>query len=411
MLDSNQVPYSGTSEDPDDIPCQSERAEGCWHPTDSSGRSREGHRPRQFRRRQGGAGHASRQDQAQPACPRPRPPRQSRQGAGIARGQGGGDRCRFPGDPLGGSLCRRRPDELPRPVAQRHGAGQGALRRPCRCRRGCPLADNRGRCGGVDRGRVRGAAARHRCRSGDGGGCAAVARRSLYPGRRAQAGKAVEHRQASGLFKGRRRCRLPPGRCRGRAALYDPAGASGLYRAARLRRLRRLGRAGADLGQQPGPVHDPRLLREAARYRYRQHSCHPGRDRRRFRWQDLGLCRTGGAGAVEEDRAGGQDRDDPRRSVPGHRPNLGRRHRGQARSQEGRRHRRRRARAQIPGRRLPRLAGTARLHVRLCDVRSAECADHRLRRRLEPAEGRGVPRPGRADLVVWGRELHRRAGA
>ena len=58
----------------------------------------------------------------------------------------------------------------------------------------------------------------------------------------------------------------------------------------------------------------------------------------------------------------------------GHRPNLGRRHRGQARSQEGRRHRRRRARAQIPGRRLPRLAGTARLHVRLCDVRSAECA-------------------------------------
>ena len=37
--------------------------------------------------------------------------------------------------------------------------------------------------------------------------------------------------------------------------------------------------------------------------------------------------------------------------------------------------------------------------------------DHRLRRRLEPAEGRGLPRAGRADLVVRGRELHRRAGA
>src|SRR5882724_2969199 len=38
----------------------------------------------------------------------------------------------------------------------------------------------------------------------------------------------------------------------------------------------------------------------------------------------------------------------------------------------------RRARAQIPGRRLPRLTGAAGLHVRLRDVRPAECAYHRL---------------------------------
>jgi Aldehyde oxidase and xanthine dehydrogenase, a/b hammerhead domain len=61
-----------------------------------------------------------------------------------------------------------------------------------------------------------------------------------------------------------------------RAALYDQAGAPGLYRAARLRRLGRLRRAGADLGQQPGPVHDPCLLRETGRPRHRQHPRHPG---------------------------------------------------------------------------------------------------------------------------------------
>ncbi len=33
----------------------------------------------------------------------------------------------FPADRIGGSLCRRRADEFPRPVAQLHGARQGAL--------------------------------------------------------------------------------------------------------------------------------------------------------------------------------------------------------------------------------------------------------------------------------------------
>ena len=40
------------------------------------------------------------------------------------------------------------------------------------------------------------------------------------------------------------------------------------------------------------------------------------------------------------------------------------------------------ARAEIPGRRLPGLAGRAGLHVRLCDVRPPECQHHRLRRRV-----------------------------
>ena len=39
-------------------------------------------------------------------------------------------RRRFPRHPVGGSVRRRRSDEFPRPVAQLHGARQGAVRRP-----------------------------------------------------------------------------------------------------------------------------------------------------------------------------------------------------------------------------------------------------------------------------------------
>ena len=206
--------------------------------------------------------------------------------------------------------------------------------------------------------------------------------------------------------------RLPPGRCRRRAAIYDPAGASGLYRAACLRRLGRLRRAGADLGvssqgQFMIRAYCAKLLGiDIANIRVTPAEIGGGFGGKTLVYLEpvaLALSRKTGRPVKivmtreEVFRATGSD--------------LGRRHRGQARSQARRRDRRRRARAQISGRRLPGLAGAAGLHVRLCDVRSAECADHRLRRRLEPAEGRGLPRAGRADLVVWGRELHRRAGS
>ena len=115
-----------------------------------------------------------------------------------------------------------------------------------------------------------------------------------------------------------------------------PAGAPGLYRAACLRRLGRRRRAGHDLEFEPGPVHGARLLRQAARRRHGQYPRDPGRDRRRVRRQDAGLPGAGRAGAVEEGRAPGQDRDEPRGSVPRLRPGRRRRHRGQARRQEGR---------------------------------------------------------------------------
>ena len=58
------------------------------------------------------------------------------------------------------------------------------------------------------------------------------------------------------------------------------------------------------------------------------------------------------------------------------------------------------ARAEVPGRRVPGLAGPARLHVRLRDVRPPERRGHRLRRGQQPAEGRRLSRAGRADRLV-----------
>ena len=95
-------------------------------------------------------------------------------------------------------------------------------------------------------------------------------------------------------------------------------------------------RAVHDLELEPGPVHGPRLLRQIARHRHFQHPRDPGRDRRRVRRQDAGLSRAAGSGDGEEIRPAGQDGDEPRGGVPRHRADLGRRHRGQDRRQEGR---------------------------------------------------------------------------
>ncbi len=57
----------------------------------------------------------------------------------------------------------------------------------------------------------------------------------------------------------------------------------------------------------------------------------------------------------------------------------------------------------LPGGRLPGLAGAARHHVRVAPY-GRERARDRLRRGVEPPEGRRVPGPRRADLGVRGRE-------
>ena len=73
-----------------------------------------------------------------------------------------------------------------------------------------------------------------------------------------------------------------------------------------------------------------------------RHPRDPRRDRRRLRRQDHRLSRAAGDAAGEEVRPAGEDGDDPRGSVPRHRPDLGLDEHGEDRRQEGRHDRRRR---------------------------------------------------------------------
>ena len=104
----------------------------------------------------------------------------------------------------------------------------------------------------------------------------------------------------------------------------------------------------------------------------------------------------------------GEDGDDARGGVPRVRSNLGRARARQDRRQERRAHRGGGGRAQVPGGRLCRLAGAAGLHVRLRALRSGEREGRGLRRRHQPAQGRGLSRARRADLGVRRRERGRR---
>ena len=137
-----------------------------------------------------------------------------------------------------------------------------------------------------------------------------------------------------------------------------------------------------------------------------------GRDRRRLRRQDDRLSRAGRDPARQEIGTPGQDRDEPRRGVQGDRAHLGRLDAGQDRRQEGRHDHRRRGRVQIPGRRLPRLAGHERLHVRVrplqhrrMSTRSAttSCATGRNRPPTARRARRSRPLASRACSTCWPR--------
>ena len=119
----------------------------------------------------------------------------------------------------------------------------------------------------------------------------------------------------------------------------------------------------------PGPLRGARVHRQAARHEDRRSARASRRDRRRLRRQNRHLPRAGGGRAVAQERPPGEDRDEPRRRVQGDRPDLGRVDDRQDRRQEGRHDHRRRRPLQVSGRRLPRLAGDERLHVRLRALR------------------------------------------
>ena len=123
----------------------------------------------------------------------------------------------------------------------------------------------------------------------------------------------------------------------------------------------------------------------------------PGRDRRRLRRQDHHLPRAAGAGAGPQDGQAGQDGDVARGGVPRFRPDLGLDEQGQDRRQEGRHDRGRPGHLLAAGRRLSGLADPRRRGLRLRALRHRECPHRGLRRRLQPLEGRGLPRARRAD--------------
>ncbi len=80
----------------------------------------------------------------------------------------------------------------------------------------------------------------------------------------------------------------------------------------------------------------------------------------------------------QEIRPHREDADDARGCVPRFRPDVGRVDDGEDRRQERRHDRRCQAGAEVPGGRVRRLADRAGLHVRLRDVRPAECRCRRL---------------------------------
>ena len=134
-----------------------------------------------------------------------------------------------------------------------------------------------------------------------------------------------------------------------------------------------------------------------------RHPRHSGRNRRRVRRQDHRLSRAAGDAAGEKIRPSGQDGDDPRGSDAGDRADLGLQEHGQDRRQERRHHRRRPGHVLSAGRRVAGLADPRRGRVQLFALRYPERAVGRVRRALQPLQGRGLSRARRADRRLRGR--------
>ena len=288
---------------------------------------------------------------------------------------------------------------------QRHGAREGALRGSPRRGGGGDIEQDRCRRPQADRGRLRGAALGHRRRRGPAARCAHPARAHAQRRRQAGPGNHLQHRRHARAQARRLRCRLRRCRRHRRAPLQDQARASGLHRAARLRR-RRQGRTGHDLEQQPGPLHGARHDGPAYRREAERRARDPRRDRRRLRRQDHRLPRAAGADPRAQVRPSGQDGDEPAGGVPRHGADLGIVDDGQGGCHQGRQDHCAEVDDAAAGRRVPRLADPRRRWLLGCALRSRQRAHDRPRHRHQPAQGGRLPGARRAD-----RRVRRRVGA
>ena len=374
------------------------------HAHHPAGRPRQGHGPRPLRRRPPHGRSARRPRAAEPARPRADHLDRHLQGRAAPRREGRRHPrgLRRPAERV--HPGRRDDDQLQGHGPERPRPREGAVRGPSRGRGRRDQHRHRQARAQAHRGEVRDPPARHRRGGGHAARRAAAARRPVHRRRRAQAGEALERRQADRDRPRRHRGRLRQGGRHRRARVQYRPGAPGLHRAARHARQRVRGRLGRGVVLDAGPLHRARPLRPPARHGHRQGPRDRLRDRRRLRRQDGRLPRAARGGAVEEGQASGEDGHVARGRVQVLRPDLGRQHQGQDGRDEGRQVRRGLRRAEVPGGRLPWLPRAARRDVRVRAVRHRERQGHRLRRGLEPAEGRRVPGARRADLRVRRRE-------
>ena len=185
------------------------------HPPDPARRRRQGHGPRQVRRRSRHARPAGRQGAAQPA--RARAHQVDRHVSAAEKLPG--VKAVVTARRLQGSALRVHPGgrddgQLPRRRAQRHGAREGAVRGPCRSRPWRPPAQPIAKQAlEAHQGRLRGAAARHRRGGGDAARRAAAARGHVSPTGVEPAPKTPSNIAKRVEFEhGRRRGRLRAGR-------------------------------------------------------------------------------------------------------------------------------------------------------------------------------------------------------
>ena len=254
---------------------------------------------------------------------------------------------------------------------------------------------------GADRGRVRGAAARHRRRGGDGSRtrrcCTTTcSRRASSPSRASRPTSpsgsssrigdvAAGFAEADVIVEG--------------SYTTQPVHQGYIEPHACVARCRRR-RPGGDLELEPGPLHGPRLTcAKLLSMDMSTSACTPAEIGGGFGGKTivyleplaLALSRKSGRPVKMV-----MTREEVFRATG---PTSGAVDRGQDRRQEGRHDRRRRGGAEVPGRRLPRLAGEpAPSMCAFARYDIAERACRRLRRGLQPAEGRGLPRARRADL-------------
>ncbi len=171
------------------------------------------------------------------------------------------------------------------------------------------------------------------------------------------------------------------------------------------------GRPPLGLDQHAGPVRRPQLARPSScRLPVSQITVNAVEIGGGFGGKLRHLPGAAGGAAVEEDRQGRQDDDEPRRGLRGLRPHLRHLRAGQDRREEGRHLHRDAGRAGLRGGRLPRLAGRRRHERHLRPVRLPEPAHRRLRRRRQPVEDGRLPRARHAGLDVRRRGRDQRAG-